>query len=133
FWASSPAASITDGLDVFVQLVMAAMTTEPWCSGGSGAGSAGAWAVGKDSSVFTASAETTSATTGSGLLLLLAVPSRVGRAVENDFATWVNGTRSCGRRGPARLGTTVARSSCSVSEYAASGVSLVWNNPCSLA
>jgi hypothetical protein len=27
--ASSPAASITDGFDVFVQLVIAAMTTEP--------------------------------------------------------------------------------------------------------
>src|SRR3954463_12068831 len=28
--ASSPAASITDGFDVFVQLVMAATTTWPW-------------------------------------------------------------------------------------------------------
>ena len=31
FFASSPAAIITDGLDVFVQLVIAAITTEP-CS-----------------------------------------------------------------------------------------------------
>ena len=30
FFASSPAASMTLGLDVLVQLVMAAMTTEPW-------------------------------------------------------------------------------------------------------
>src|SRR5580704_6829146 len=29
FWASSPAASITCGLDVFVQLVIAAITTWP--------------------------------------------------------------------------------------------------------
>src|SRR5437764_3331260 len=32
FFASSPAAIMTDGLDVFVQLVMAAMTTSPWSS-----------------------------------------------------------------------------------------------------
>src|SRR5260370_6561867 len=31
FLASSPAASIRGGFDVFVQLVMAAITTEPWC------------------------------------------------------------------------------------------------------
>ena len=30
FFASSPAPSITDGFDVFVQLVIAAITTEPW-------------------------------------------------------------------------------------------------------
>src|SRR3546814_11908446 len=30
FLASSPAPSITDGFDVFVQLVMAAMATSPW-------------------------------------------------------------------------------------------------------
>src|SRR5205823_5350591 len=32
FLANSPAAIMTDGLDVFVQLVMAAITTEPWRS-----------------------------------------------------------------------------------------------------
>src|SRR5437867_13031515 len=32
FFASSPAAIITDGLEVFVQLVIAAITTEPWRS-----------------------------------------------------------------------------------------------------
>ena len=31
-FASSPAPSITDGLEVFVQLVIAAITTEPWRS-----------------------------------------------------------------------------------------------------
>src|SRR5438067_9689716 len=30
FFATSPAASITDGFDVLVQLVIAAMTTRPW-------------------------------------------------------------------------------------------------------
>ena len=32
FFASRPAATMTDGFDVFVQLVMAAMTIEPWVS-----------------------------------------------------------------------------------------------------
>ena len=32
FFASSPAAMRTLGFDVFVQLVIAAMTTEPWVS-----------------------------------------------------------------------------------------------------
>src|SRR3954463_15318956 len=30
FFATSPAASITDGFEVFVQLVIAAITTRPW-------------------------------------------------------------------------------------------------------
>src|SRR5262245_472001 len=33
FLASRPAARSTDGFEVLVQLVMAAITTEPWCSG----------------------------------------------------------------------------------------------------
>src|SRR5881296_1155343 len=40
-------------------------------------------------------------------------------------------TRSCGRRGPARLGSTVERSSESVSEYTGSGAPAAWNSPCS--
>src|SRR5439155_13358649 len=32
FFASSPAPSMTEGFDVFVQLVMAAITTAPWSS-----------------------------------------------------------------------------------------------------
>src|SRR5688500_16665196 len=35
FFASRPAPSITDGFDVFVQLVIAAITTEPWSSSNS--------------------------------------------------------------------------------------------------
>ena len=42
FFASRPAATITDGFEVFVQLVIAAMTTEPWrttpWSSGTGSG-----------------------------------------------------------------------------------------------
>ena len=33
FLASRPAATITDGFDVLVQLVIAAITTEPWVIG----------------------------------------------------------------------------------------------------
>src|SRR6266571_5121952 len=32
FFATRPAAIITDGFDVLVQLVIAAITTDPWCS-----------------------------------------------------------------------------------------------------
>ena len=45
----------------------------------------------------------------------------VGSASRKFFFTSRSGTRSCGRRGPARLGTTVARSSASVSENSGSG------------
>ena len=34
FFASSPAATSTDGFEVFVQLVIAAMTTEPFLTSG---------------------------------------------------------------------------------------------------
>ena len=49
--------------------------------------------------------------------------------VRNDFLTPVSGMRSCGRFGPARLGTTVARSSSSVSENSGSGVEAEWKSP----
>ena len=59
------------------------------------------------------------ATTGSGSPAggrpFAAVLSR-GSASANDFFTSLSATRSCGRLGPARLGSTVARSSSSVSE-----------------
>src|SRR6476661_11117432 len=48
FFASRPAASITPGLDVFVQLVMAAISTSPLpmvtCCGAEGADAASDWA-----------------------------------------------------------------------------------------
>ena len=55
-----------------------------------------------------------------------------GSASANDCFIPFSGTRSCGRVGPAMLGSTVARSSSSVSVYAASGVFASWNSPCSL-
>ncbi len=41
-----------------------------------------------------------------------------------------SGTRSCGRRGPAMLGSTVERSSSMVSVKCGSGVSSVRKSPC---
>ena len=41
-------------------------------------------------------------------------------------------TRSCGRLGPATLGSTVARSSERVWVYSASGELAVWKRPCAL-
>ena len=49
------------------------------------------------------------------------------------FLLSVSAMRSCGRRGPEMLGTTLARSSSSVSVNIGSGVASVRNMPCSLA
>src|SRR6185295_12476366 len=97
-----PAASMTDGFEVFVQLVMAAMTTEPCVR----------------SPVLGGVAEAPGA-------------SNVGSAWVNDLPASRRFTRSWGRFGPATLGSTVPRSSSSVSEYTASGVDSVWKSPCS--
>ena len=101
FFARSPAPSITLGFEVFVQEVIAAITTRPWSM--------------------------PSSETGAPL-----PPRSASAFVQASFAS-ANATRSCGRLGPAMLGTTEPRSSSSVSEYVASGLSAVWNMPCSLA
>ncbi len=108
--ASRPAPIITLGFDVFVQLVIAAITTDP-CS----------------SCVSTA----TAAPPASATFLMPFCSS--GSALANDVLAAASVTRSCGRRGPARLGTTVPRSSVSVSVYSASGVESSRNSPCALA
>ena len=89
---------MTLGFDVFVQLVMAAITTDP-CS----------------SCVSTATAAIPAAPG--------AVPAagftpffKSASDEANDGFALVSDTRSCGRRGPARLGTTVPRSSSRLSE-----------------
>ena len=53
-------------------------------------------------------------------------------ACSKESRAFESGTRSCGRRGPATLGSTVVRSSSTTSEYSASGVFAVWKRPCSL-
>ena len=113
FFASSPAAMSTLGFDVFVQLVMAAMTTEPCAS-------------------------------STSLPSIVAAPFEFGALGFGAFASifssdeWksvfasVSFTRSCGRVGPARLGTIDPRSRCSTSVYLASGAPGAWKRPCSL-
>ena len=147
--ASRPAAIITDGFDVFVHEVIAAITTCPWSS-----------SVSVPSSSVSATACSTRSAT------CTRVPSSPGRELSwpeplplwpggseagKDSSTssstsvpppaWASGsgsgrmsssaprkadlasvseTRSCGRFGPASDGTTSPRSSSSVSEYVGS-------------
>src|ERR1051325_5872899 len=77
--ATRPAASMTDGFDVFVQEVMAAIVTEPWSS-------------------VTSSPD--ARWTGVGAEVALAARKA---SASIDFAR-SSGTRSCGRDGPAREG-----------------------------
>src|SRR5437773_9255118 len=104
FLASRPAATITEGFEVLVQLVMAAITTEPSCI------------VDVDP-----------------LLPTLALRGAACSPSRKFFLTSGRLMRSCGRLGPASDGTTVERSSASVSEYSGSGESANRNRPCALA
>ena len=88
--ATRPAASITEGFDVFVQDVMAAIVTAPWSSVTSSP-EARCTAVGVERAPLDRSESASIALARS------------------------SGTRSWGREGPARDGTTVARSSSTVS------------------
>ena len=157
--ASRPAAIITDGFDVLVHDVIAAITTWPWSS-----------SVSRPSSIVSGTAcETRSAT-------CTRVPSSAAREVSwpEPLPLWPGGsdagkdsstssstsvprlsagsgsgsgrmsssaprkadlasvseTRSCGRFGPASDGTTSPRSSSSVSEYVFSSVSASCHRPC---
>src|ERR1700733_619751 len=102
--ATNPAATKTEGLEVLVQLVMAAMTTAPSCM-------VSLWLLTESS-----------ADLGSA-------PSEVRKFCFTSGRLM----RSCGRLGPAREGTTEARSSSSVSLYTGSGTLTSRNRPCSLA
>src|SRR5580704_17084402 len=82
-WATSPAATITWGLEVLVQLVMAATTTAP---------SPTVWV---DPSASVAGSDRWSRS----------------RAARYAAPAPASATRSWGREGPARLGVTVERSS----------------------
>src|SRR4051812_22395566 len=90
FCASRPAATSTDGFDVFVQLVMAAITTEPWRSS-------------EPIGSVAAGAEATSAAVAAPLAFGLISD---GSAASNDFLASNRRTRSCGRLGPATDGST---------------------------
>src|SRR5580704_16028754 len=100
---------MTDGLLVFVQLVMAAITTAP--------------------SVIVAESPLNFTETGEvGALLPNADPRSFRHC---DFMS-LSSTRSCGRLGPAIDASTVDRSSVSVLENRGSGDADVRNRPCSL-
>ena len=132
--ASRPAPIITDGFDVFVQLVIAAITTWPWSSVGLGAvrerdrrrrstcgrrpgrrrcpsPPAGARRASRarrgGSEAGKDSSTGSSSPSGSG--------RKPSSAIRNDAFDSVSATRSCGRLGPASDGTTSPRSSSSVS------------------
>ena len=93
FLASSAAPIITDGLEVLVHEVIAAIATAPWPRSNSAPSDIVTWAAGVP---------------GVGV---------VGEPrFSNDGAASLSETRSWGRFGPARDGTTVARSSSSFSE-----------------
>src|SRR5580704_1585599 len=96
FWASSPAASITCGLDVFVQLVIAAITTWP-------------------SATSTGSPPRRAVATRSDVPEPASGAADARECLNPDFVSF-NETRSWGRDGPARLGSTVYRSSVASSE-----------------
>ncbi len=114
FFASRPAASITAGFDVFVQLVIAAITTEPWRTAPSlsatGSSVPGSTVSSRSTatSAFPPSSTSrpTSVASGSG-------SSRSRNASTNEPHTRDSGTRSCGRFGPATEGSIAARSSSS--------------------
>ena len=137
--ARRPAAIITVGFEVFVQLVMAAMTTEPCRISAlfSFTGCAFSGSTGRDVSI-----------SGSSFVPPCAPPSSINRptsvgsgsgsirsrnASMNDSHTPVSGTRSCGRLGPAIDGSTLDRSRSRTSLNTGSGSASVRNSPCSFA
>src|ERR1700733_10842300 len=90
FGANRPAATMTSGLDVLVQLVMAATTTCP--------------------SSMTASIRLLVAAARSACRRAGADRSSLPSDRRNVAGASVRVTKSCGRDGPANEGTTVARS-----------------------
>src|ERR1700688_618009 len=114
FSARSPAASITCGVDVFVQLVIAAITTWP------------------SATSMGASLSRCAVTVRNDVPAPLFREADASACLKPDLVS-DNDTRSWGRDGPARLGSTVDRSSTTNSENTGSVSALRWKRPCSLA
>ena len=129
FCASRPAASITLGFDVFVQDVIAAITTWPCCR----LKRSSLYSQGTPPSLFTGLPSETivAAALPAGVVAATCDASCAANASRYIALLCDNGTRSCGRFGPARLGTTVVKSSSSVSVKTGSGVASVRKSPCS--
>ena len=115
FRAKSPAATITLGLLGLVQLVIAAITTAPW------------WIV--ELWPFSVTVPVFARAAASSAKPRFAVGAVSDSA--NVFLTAPSTTRSCGRFGPARQGTTVERSSDNVDVNSGVGAEGVRNSPCS--
>src|SRR5882757_2564756 len=129
FFASSAAATITDGLDVLVHDVIAAIATAPWSithdvpsASVTGVGcevrpfepaaADGTVAVSLKLGASEAGNDSSSASSCASCTDDVYAPS----AARNIGLAAFSGTRSCGRFGPASEGSTVDRSSSSVSE-----------------
>jgi hypothetical protein len=111
FFASRPAPIITEGFEVLVQLVIAAMAMEP-------SATSTCWPCMVIAATGAATATPPACLRAAGIKLF-SDPRKFCFSV-------ASGTRSWGRRGPARLGTTVARSRISVAEKSGSGEPAVW-------
>ena len=110
FLARSPAPTITEGFDVFVQLVMAVMTTVP----------------------SPTSYPAPSTATSRGASREKPDGTSAGRSRAKAPGTSARRIRSWGRLGPAMLGSTVDRSSSREDVYSGSGVSSVRKSPSAL-
>src|SRR4029077_5967913 len=111
----------TEGFEVLVQLVIAAITTEPCCSLQSVPSIVRSTCVRRFGGASTAVA-----TRPPSPSQRPAFAAGAAGLTSAGSASWKlrgrsrNDTRSCGRRGPARLGSTVEKSRASVSEYTGS-------------
>ncbi len=155
--ATSPAAIITSGFEVLVQLVMAAMTTDPWVRGkrvpSSSTGTT-SWArapTPTSSHPQPLGGQVSLAVlTASVMPVALSPPSPAQRLTPTDWAGtglskvsvsslchWAfmlrRSTRSCGRLGPASEGTTLDRSSSTTELNTGSGVDGSQKKPASRA
>jgi len=142
FFREQAAASMTEGFDVFVQLVIAAMSTEPWpmspsmlgAGAGTESGVAGLLAISRscgirrtgrgtfrrDRILAAAAGMEMSVAVGRDVHSLGKFSRRFAKAIfshrpRKSVVKFIfqlrNSIRSCGRFGPATLGTTLPRSS----------------------
>ena len=125
FFASRPAATITDGFDVFVQLVIAAITTEPlviWCRSSSvSRGRPDRRLRPRCRRLRRRTVRSPATTLRDGLLLARRGGDQLLEGGPERRFGVVQRHSVLRPLGPARLGSTVERSSSSVSEYSASG------------
>src|SRR5262245_40523491 len=97
FWASRPAAIITDGFDVLVQLVIAAMTTSPWWSGKVPRSVVTSRLVPRVPGGVSAPSLTQPSIAAASAPALS--PTMPASDLRQTRADWRKGTRSCGRLG----------------------------------